>query len=378
MNGKNGHGLSKRTWRCLMPRQHEFDSTEVTDDSLSVTVVDPQGATSADRAATAARVTFSRKLHYLLANLTTDAARLVVRQNYGANGFETWRRLVKKFALPDATRHVSLLTQLLDFKINPQTFEQDFNTWETIKVKYEGQTGTALPDSVLVATLLNKTSGALQTHLGLNERTLTTYEQIRATIIEYHQSRHILTGASSSSNQGPAPRDIGGLKGKKGFGKGGFGHFKGKKGKAAFNDFFVAGTCDDSSVRLPTWELSPAMYHLPHQDELGCESSLFRTKTLQDWGLGHLDTSFFDPYLAEHESVVASVGQGNDETWILFDSGAAANCCPPDFAPEFPLLQLDERAPPLKSISGQTLNICGRKLVAFEIEGKRLWLIFCL
>ena len=122
---------------------------------------------------------------------------------------------MKKFALPDATRHVSLLTQLLDFKFNPQTFEQHFNTWETIKVKYERQAGTALPDSVLVATLLNKTFGALQTHLRLNARTLTTYEQIRATIIEYHQSRHILIGAASSSNQGPAPMDIGGLKGKK-------------------------------------------------------------------------------------------------------------------------------------------------------------------
>ena len=182
---------------------HELDPVEVTDETLNVTVVDAQGVTSIDRAATAARVTFSRKLHYLLANLTTDAARLVVRQNYDANGFETWRRLVKKFALLDATRHVSLLTQLLDFRFNPQTFEQDFNTWETIKVKYERQTGTALPDSVLVATLLNKTSGALQTHLRLNARTLTTYEQIRATIIEYHQSRQILTGASSS-NQGPA------------------------------------------------------------------------------------------------------------------------------------------------------------------------------
>ena len=164
---------------------HELDPLEVTDEDLNVSVVDDQGATSVDRAATAARVTFSRKLHYSLANLTTDAARLVVRQNYDSNGFETWRRLVKKFALPDATRHVSLLTQLLDFRFNPQTFEQDFNTWETIKVKYEKQTGTALPVSVLVATLLNKTSGALQTHLRLNARTLTTYEEIRTTILEY-------------------------------------------------------------------------------------------------------------------------------------------------------------------------------------------------
>ena len=40
------------------------------------------------------------------------------------------------------------------------------------------------------------------------------------------------------------------------------------------------------------------------------------------------------------------------------------------------MLRLDERAPPLRSISGQTLNIYGRKLVAFEIEGQRLWLNF--
>ena len=114
------------------------------------------------------------------------------------------------------------------FQVDPQNFEQDFNTWETFKVKYEKQTGIELPDSVLVATLLNKTSGPLQQHLKSNARNLTTYEDIRATILEYHQSRHILTGASS---QGPAPMDIGGIKGKKRFGKGGFGHFEGKKGK---------------------------------------------------------------------------------------------------------------------------------------------------
>ena len=122
--------------------------------------------------------------------------------------------------------------------------------------------------------------------------------------------------------------------------------------------------------------MSPVIIHLFHQDQFDSESSLFYPKTLQDWGLGHLDTSFFDPYLAEHESVVASVGQGEDETWILFDSGVAANYSPPIFAPEFPLLQLIEKAPPLKNISGQTLNIYSRKLVAFEIEGKHLWLNF--
>ena len=146
------------------------------------------------------------------------------------------------------------------------------------------------------------------------------------------------------------------------------------EGCVAFDDF--SASCGDSSLHLPSWELSPVVYHLPHQDELGDAADVLHPKTLEDWGLGNLDTRFFDPYLAEHELVVASVEQPQDETWILFDSGAAANCCPPDFAPEFPLLRLDERAPPLKSISGQTLNIYGRKLVAFEIEGQRLWLNF--
>ena len=159
-----------------------------------------------------------------LAQLVKESARLVVRQNVESNGFETWRRLYNRFALPDATRATSLLTQLLDFRFNPATFEQDFNTWETLKVKYDRQTDAELPDGVLVATLLNKTSGALQQHLRLNARTLQTYQQTRDTIVEYFRSKLILTSANSSSHGGgPAPMDIGFLgkgKGKKGKGKG--------------------------------------------------------------------------------------------------------------------------------------------------------------
>ena len=132
------------------------------------------------------------------------------------------------------------------------------------------------------------------------------------------------------------------------------------------DDFSASAPCGDSTLHLPSWELSPVVYHLPHQHELGDGADVLHPKTLEDWGLGSLDTRFFDPYLAEHGLVVAPVDHPQDETWILFDSGAAANCCPPDFAPEFPLLRLDERAPPLKSISGQTLlhlrlkaSVCG-------------------
>ena len=197
-----------------------------------------------DAAAGQRLVTFSRKLHYLLANLTKDSARLLVRQNEGGNGFETWRRLHRQFSLPDATRHVSLLTQLLDWKFNTSTFEQDFNAWETVKAKYERQTGTPIPDSVLVATLMNKTQGALQQHLRLNAHALQSYQATREVLVQYFRSRHILT---TSQSNGAAPMDIGALKGKgkysyfnkgkgkkgnKGKGKGGFGHWNFMKGKA--------------------------------------------------------------------------------------------------------------------------------------------------
>ena len=34
-----------------------------------------------------------------------------------------------------------------------------------------------------------------------------------------------------------------------------------------------------------------------------------------------------------------------DKSWILFDSGACANCCPEWFAPDYPTLPLNESAP---------------------------------
>jgi hypothetical protein len=65
-----------------------------------------------NEALTKARQTFSRELHYLLALLTEDGARLLVRQNASGNGFETWRQLSQKFTLPGTTRNVGLLSQL--------------------------------------------------------------------------------------------------------------------------------------------------------------------------------------------------------------------------------------------------------------------------
>eukprot|EP00439_Symbiodinium_sp_Y106_P025901 s3079_g3.t1 len=107
----------------------ELRADEFRDEHLQVTL----GTGDVDAEQTANRILFFRKLHYLISQLVKDSAKLIVRQNEDSNGFETWRRLYKKFSLPGATRSTSLLTQLLDYKFNPASFEQDFNVWETIK-----------------------------------------------------------------------------------------------------------------------------------------------------------------------------------------------------------------------------------------------------
>ena len=450
---------------------------------------------------------------------------------------------------------MSLLTRILEWKFNTQTFEQDFNAWETVKAKYEQQTGTPIPDSVLVATLMNKTSGALQQHLRLNAATINTYDQMRNTLVQYFRSRHILT----SSDSGLAPMDIGALKGKgyfKGMSKGkgkGFSHwnftkgkggkskgkgkgknFKGMKGKGKgktsnngkgkgvvcytcgkpghtsrecnlnrvnavnetpwtdtswneewkeneisnFDESYVGENDEtswpdewyvghvnfdgwwyddwdwtswdddwswdhtwDSSWNEPTPSSPPTLQEsqnktsvtvseLPSSSTSGSgakvsavtsgpppgldrtsnsqgntsrsksllmaaitlgtfgvgnsvlvgpvvtstsqgRSNLYPTsqyslnesdhfETLQTVGLNHVKLpDFEDVFIDQHLTVAPT-------SWILFDSGAAANCCPKNFAPEWPLLPITGTKPPLRSVTGQRLKIYGRKLVGMK------------
>ena len=104
---------------------------------------------------------------------------------------------------------------------------------ETLKTRYERQAETALPDSILITTLLSRTTGTLQQHLRMNVRLLDTYETVRNVITAYYQSRHV-TGFRSLSDTGPALIEVGGVwqrkeKGKgKGRGKTPFDLLKGK------------------------------------------------------------------------------------------------------------------------------------------------------
>ena len=73
-----------------------------------------------------------------------------------------------------------------------------------------------------------------------------------------------------------------------------------------------------------------------------------------------------------HEDCFSSLSP--KEHWILFDSGAAAHCCPLDYAPDYPLLPVGKNPPDLKSVTGMPLNIIGRKLLRYDAPGATLFM----
>ena len=61
-------------------------------------------------------------------------------------------------------------------------------------------------------------------------------------------------------------------------------------------------------------------------------------------------TDEYDDVLGRHhEDCISSLSP--KEHWILFDSGAAAHCCPLDYAPDYPLLPVGKNPPKLSPIT---------------------------
>ena len=158
------------------------------------------------------RVTFSRELHCLLAFITEDGAKLVVKQNKTDNGFETWRLLSAHFKLP--TEHVGQLTCIMNYTFREQDFEKDFDKWEDLKNEYEKATKSPLPDAALIELLPGKIGDSFLTHLRLNLTCLSTFAQLKHEILSYRRSLRALaqnTATSAADDKEPTSMQIGGF-----------------------------------------------------------------------------------------------------------------------------------------------------------------------
>jgi hypothetical protein len=74
--------------------------------------------------------------------------------------------------------------------------------------KYERDTKSTIPDSVLIALLVSKTKGALLTHLRLNLAGLKSYQNLRDEILQYHKTVHVLNQGTSTSKSGPTAMEV--------------------------------------------------------------------------------------------------------------------------------------------------------------------------
>ena len=111
------------------------------------------------------RVELSNVLYYALTQYCVGPPLQTVRQTTSRNGLEVWRLLNERVNLTKLNHGLSRLTKLLQPALKA---EQDFLTWENELQHHQRESGTTLDDSVLIAIVLNGTSGQLQTHLRLN------------------------------------------------------------------------------------------------------------------------------------------------------------------------------------------------------------------
>ena len=211
-------------------------------------------------------VRLSNDLKYILVSVTTGPAATVIRQFQRAIGFEMYRQLTVRFAIPTGPRSIGFLTKVIKPTLDPNNFEESFAAWEYDVSRYERDNNQQLPGAVKTAILLNETTGALQQHLQLQPGNNPTYAQIKQTIIEYYRTTTSIARATAAAAQssaigtnfggGQAAMEIDALrkgkgkynkgqnKGKnKGYNKGkgygdynkGYGHY-GNKGKGKYNN----------------------------------------------------------------------------------------------------------------------------------------------
>ena len=60
--------------------------------------------------------------------------------------------------------------------------------------------------------------------------------------------------------------------------------------------------------------------------------------------------------------------------WLLFDTGAAADCCPENYATDYPLLPVGTNPPTLRTVTKQNIIIEGRRLVGYNFDGSTVYI----
>ena len=98
--------------------------------------------------------------------------------------------------------------------------------------------------------------------------------------------------------------------------------------------FFQSTCCLNTGLDSMPCSSAGLIAPVPGQDLLdwydeptAVKDSLHSMTTLKECGCDRLNSKFVDAFL--HEQLISAVEESTP--WVLFDSGASAHCCPPDF-----------------------------------------------
>ena len=100
-----------------------------------------------------------RNLHFLLSGLLKDNALNVIRGDLDQNGFESYRKSLKKYQSEPGARAMGRLGRIM----NPhwdksQSFEDHFTEWEKEVSRFARESRQAIPDFIKNGKMQKKTS----------------------------------------------------------------------------------------------------------------------------------------------------------------------------------------------------------------------------
>ena len=165
----------------------------------------------------------STQLYYILVMLVKGRALDVVQNTGPGEGAEAMRRLEEMFHPRVASRFVGTLSLILNTRFSGEDLEAELEAFEKTIRRYEQESSKSIDDEMLMGIIINGIQdNSIRDHVIRNASRLTSYQSVRAELLEMSRTSRVLA-------QMPSPMEIGAVpqKGKKGDGKG-----KGKpKGK---------------------------------------------------------------------------------------------------------------------------------------------------
>eukprot|EP00971_Amphidinium_carterae_P352084 6492417-Amphidinium_carterae.2 len=333
----------------------------------------------------------SQTLYYILIMLCKGSALTRVVNSGTAEGLQAWRALCRFYEPKTATRHASLLLEVLNFDFQGEPQER-IAAFDRVVSRYELAAGEVVGSKVKVGLILKQLpEGGLKQHLVLNLERWDTYEKLRSEVENIARAQAaaqhstvpmdlnainptkggsgVKGGKAKGGKGGPNAQDACRICGKtghwakdcwqkdKGAGKG-----KGKKGTG--KDGSKGGKQERDKSKTKCWKCGKTG-HMAKECRSGGAHSL--TESGGDQAPPPVSGLFL---AALHsKGSIHSVSRGRVVLGI--DSGAAASAIMDEVAADFPIVADGSAGSYYESAAGEQIEDRGQVTIACKVEQEK-------